>query len=166
MDSPSSNIRIATLADLDELVRLESVFPTDHMSRGSFRRLLRRGRADILVYDEGQGVWGNAVLLYRRGSAGARLYSLVVHPGHRGRGIAYALLSAAEQAALARGCTRLTLEVRCDNEKALALYRSRGYLPVRRMEDYYEDRAPALRMSKQFVAPPGTAAPLPRKAGL
>lgn len=146
--SLTNNIRTAKLADLDELVRMETVFPSDHLSRESFRRLLTRGHADVLVYDEGQGLLGDVVVLYRRGSKIARLYSLVVHPGHQGRGIARILLAAAERAAVAHGCTEIVLEVRPDNEKALRLYQSAGYATVRRIEDFYEDHTPAVRMSR------------------
>lgn len=150
--SHDNPIRAARLSDLDELVRLESVFPSDHLSRRSFRHLLAHGHADVLVYDEGQGLSGNVIVLYRRGARMARLYSLVVHPGHQGRGIARVLLAAAEGGALAHGCTGISLEVRCDNEKALRLYRSAGYTVVRHIEDYYEDHAPAARLSKPLRA--------------
>lgn len=148
MWSPNNNIRTAKLADLDELVRMEAIFPSDHLSRESFRRLLTRGHADVMVYDEGQELLGDVIVLYRRGSKIARLYSLVVHPRHQGRGIARILLAAAERAAVAHGCAEIVLEVRPDNEKALRLYRSAGYVPVRCIEDYYEDHTPAVRMSR------------------
>ncbi len=144
-------IRPATLEDLDALVRLETVFPGDCISRKSFRHLLTRGHAAIWVYDGGQGVVGNAVVLYRRRSPSARVYSLVVDPACQGRGIARALLEAAEQAAVARGCITMHLEVRADNETAIRLYGKAGYLQDGRVNNYYDDGMAAQRLRKSIA---------------
>ena len=45
------------------------------------------------------------MVLYRRGFRSARLYSMIVKPGWRGRGVASALLRAAEESARERGQT-------------------------------------------------------------
>jgi ribosomal protein S18 acetylase RimI-like enzyme len=55
------------------------------------------------------------------------VHDLAVLPGSRGKGIGRALLAAAEERALARGCAKLTLEVREDNTRARALYRECGF---------------------------------------
>ncbi|MBI2779202.1 MAG: GNAT family N-acetyltransferase [Gammaproteobacteria bacterium] len=55
------------------------------------------------------------------------VYSLVVDPACQGRGIARGLLEAAEQAAAAKGCITMRLEVRADNEAAIRLYCKAGY---------------------------------------
>ena len=55
------------------------------------------------------------------------VHDLTVCTSHRGRGIGTALLGALEQEALSRGCCRLTLEVRSDNQAARGLYRKRGF---------------------------------------
>lgn len=141
-------IRPATPKDLDALVRLEAIFPGDRMSRQSFRRLLKRDSASILVYEENGEIIANSVVLYRRGSSSARVYSLVVHPHEQGRGIARALLKMVESAALNKGCSRLRLEVRADNHAALALYTKLGYIPFGQIDDYYQDHTPAQRLCK------------------
>jgi ribosomal protein S18 acetylase RimI-like enzyme len=56
------------------------------------------------------------------------IHDLVVVPSHRGRGIGRALLGAAEQAAIKRGCCKLTLEVVDDNLLARGLYESYGFV--------------------------------------
>ena len=141
-------IRPAVPEDVDALVRLEAVFPGDRLSRQSFRRFLSRGAASILVYVQDREVIADSVVLYRRGSLSGRLYSLVVHPDAQGRGVARALLKAAELAALSKGCTSLRLEVRADNHAALALYARSGYLPFGQINDYYQDHTPAQRLRK------------------
>lgn len=57
------------------------------------------------------------------------VHDIVVHAAHRGRGIARALLAAAEDAARARGCCKLTLEVLSNNTAALRAYTHAGFRP-------------------------------------
>ena len=148
----AATVRRGAPADLDALVALERHFPGDRLSRQSFRRLLHSASAEVRVYEEAGQVTGNAVLLCRTHSTQARLYSLVVHPQHQGRGIARALLESLEQATIARGCNRLGLEVRTDNAPALRLYQKAGFQLIRQITDYYEDHAPALRLEKLIAS--------------
>jgi len=115
MSIPSYRLRRARIEDLEALVRLEALFPTDRLSRTSVGHLLRRANADMYVIETAGAPVADVVVLYRAGGRGARIYSLVVEPAHRGRGLAGLLLGAAELAALTRGCRRLSLEVRPDN---------------------------------------------------
>ncbi|HVY29462.1 MAG TPA: GNAT family N-acetyltransferase [Polyangiaceae bacterium] len=55
------------------------------------------------------------------------VHDLAVLPTHRGQGIGRALLQAAEEHARRRGCVKLTLEVREDNERARGLYHDQGF---------------------------------------
>lgn len=57
------------------------------------------------------------------------VHDLAVLPAHRRRGIARALLQAAEDAARARGCCKLTLEVLSGNHAALTAYAREGFAP-------------------------------------
>ncbi|MDO9371601.1 MAG: N-acetyltransferase [Gammaproteobacteria bacterium] len=148
----AATVRRAAPADLAALVALERHFPGDRLSRQSFRRLLQSASAEVWVYEEAGQVTGNAVLLCRSNSTQARLYSLVVHPQHHGRGIARALLDAVEHTAAGRGCHRLSLEVRADNAPALRLYQKAGFQLIRQITDYYEDHASALRLEKPVAS--------------
>ena len=66
------------------------------------------------------------------------LQDVEVRAAYRRRGIASALTTAAEEAALERGFLRLTLHVSLDNVPAQALYRGLGYddagVPPRRVQ--------------------------------
>ena len=53
--------------------------------------------------------------------------NVVVHPAYRRKGVASALLRELEAYAQAHGLTRITLEVRASNQKAIALYEKMGY---------------------------------------
>jgi ribosomal protein S18 acetylase RimI-like enzyme len=147
--------RPARAGDLDRLAALErAVFPLDRISRRSFARLLETPSAAVLVVEIGSEVAGYAMVLFRRSSEVARLYSIAVGPEREGAGIGAALLAAVEAAAIARGCTILRLELRGDNERALSLYERAGFRPRGRVDGYYEDGAPALRMEKRLDGRP------------
>ncbi len=149
---PEGRVRRARRGDIPGLLALELFFPTDRLSRTSFRHLLTRGHADVLVYEHGAQALGNAVVLYRRGSRRARLYSLVTHPTHRGQGIASRLIAAAERAARKRGCKQIHLEVRPTNRGAIRLYQKRGYEIERRVAKFYEDGTDALQFRKPLIS--------------
>ena len=154
-------VRRAEPADLGALVALEETFPSDRLEREALRRFLGRGSADVFVAEAGARIVGDAIVLYRRGFQGARLYSLAVDPDARGRGVAGRLLDAVEAAAVARGCVVLRLEVREDNEPARALYLKHGYEPAGRTADYYQDGSAALRMRKRLREGAANIRPVP-----
>lgn len=141
-------VRRAHSADLETLVEFEKLFPSDRLSRASFRRWLQRGTADIWVLEKTQKMAANAVVLYRGGAKVARVYSLVVHPTHQRQGLAGMLMRCIEKSAYRRGCRELRLEVRPDNQAAIFFYQKIGYSIMKKMEGYYQDGTDALRMHK------------------
>lgn len=145
-------VRRAGRSDLEALTRLEGSFPGERLARSSLARLLGRDSAQLWVAETAGQVIGDAVVLFRKGFASARLYSLVVRPESRGQGVARALLARAEESARERGAVAIRLEVREDNGAAIALYRKCGYDVVGRTADYYQDHSDALRMQKSFAS--------------
>ncbi len=121
-----------------------AAFAGDRLSRRSLRRFVGRPTAWFRVADDGEPV-GYALTLFRARSTVARLYSLAVRPDRSGHGIGAALLADAVAAACVRGCRRLDLEVRHDNEAARRLYLRHGFAPLRVLESYYADGATGLR---------------------
>jgi ribosomal protein S18 acetylase RimI-like enzyme len=152
-------MRPASPADLEALAVLEGeAFSTDRISRRGFRRFLSSDRAALVVAVADRGIAGYALVLFRAGSAIARLYSLAVAPAFAGRGIGAALLAGAEAAATARGADRLRLEVRETNARAIDLYRGAGYRQFARCARYYQDGAPALRFERRLASPSSAVA--------
>jgi ribosomal-protein-alanine N-acetyltransferase len=150
--SHAVHIRRSRPADLDALCELEHrVFETDRMSRRSLRRLLASPSAAVLVAQPDDEIAGVAVVLFRANSRIARLYSLAVAPKHTGRGIASALIAAAEKAARSRKCQWLRLEVHEKNRTAIKVYCKAGYCEFGRHHQYYEDRGHALRFAKELT---------------
>jgi [ribosomal protein S18]-alanine N-acetyltransferase len=154
-------IREARPSDIDALTRLEAeCFASDKLSRRNLASLAKSLSACVLVANDTDKTIGYAVVLTRRGSRRARLYSIAVSPGAAGRGIGSRLLSEAEDVARRRGATRLHLEVRPDNSKAISLYERAGYRRIGQRPDYYDDGSPALLFSRQLAA---MAAPTPHR---
>jgi ribosomal protein S18 acetylase RimI-like enzyme len=58
------------------------------------------------------------------------IHDLAVLPDQRGKGVGHALLGAAQAAAQAAGCCKLTLEVQEDNTPARRLYQRFGFRDV------------------------------------
>jgi ribosomal-protein-alanine acetyltransferase len=146
-------IRPADLGDLDALVAIERrAFSTDRLSRRSFSRLIVAPTATVLVADAAGEVMGYALVLYRAQGRVARLYSIAVNADRATRGVGRALLAAAEQAAAARGCERMRLEVHASNQRAAQLYERAGYVAFGRIDRYYEDGGTALRYEKRWTA--------------
>jgi ribosomal protein S18 acetylase RimI-like enzyme len=160
-----TTIRGAEPSDLQELLRLEALcFRTDRLSRRSFRRWLRHDDCVFLVCSTDAGeLCGYILVILRRGTRLARLYSLAVDPSFRGRGLAGELTRQAELDSRAAGALYMRLEVATDNVAGIALYRKAGYRPFGLYHDYYDDHGDAVRMEKCIHAykPAGTERVIP-----
>jgi [ribosomal protein S18]-alanine N-acetyltransferase len=144
-------IRDARTTDIDALARLETErFASDRLSRRSLRSLMRSPSACLLVATRGEDPVGYAVLLIRRGSRSARLYSIAVAAEAAGRGVGSRLLSAIEEMARQRGADRLRLEVRADNPAVAGFYERAGYQPVGHRPGYYGDGMRALLLARKL----------------
>ncbi|MGP0095067.1 MAG: peptidase C39 family protein [Xanthobacteraceae bacterium] len=148
-------VRRGGYADLRALLDLENeVFHTDRLSRQSLRRFLASPNAELMVAEVDGRLAGYALVLFRSRASTGRLYSIAISPSCGRRGVGKALLAAAEQAALARHCTFLRLEVHENNAAAIALYRQAGYRQFGRHEAYYGDSGAALRLQKRLYPVP------------
>jgi ribosomal protein S18 acetylase RimI-like enzyme len=145
------HIRSATLSDIDALVALEKLsFDNDRISRRQFRHLLKHGNAALLIAEDDKSLTGSLVLLFSRGTAMARLYSIAVAPQARGRGVARALIEQAETEAWRNERPWVRLEIRKDNQASINLFESMGYRRFDSVTDYYDDHMDAWRYEKSL----------------
>ncbi|MDP4077971.1 GNAT family N-acetyltransferase/peptidase C39 family protein [Acidovorax sp. A1169] len=163
--APPANgpIGLGTLEDAPALDALErAAFTGDRIALASWRRLLRSPSARVLVARDGAGecaaVPGACVVLLRRGTFVARLYSLAVAPQARNSGLASALVTEALAHARRAGCALLRLESRADNAGAHRLFRRFGFVPSGRKSAYYEDGVDALCFQKDLFDDKGQGA--------
>lgn len=82
----------------------------------------------------------------------ADLHRIMVAPALRGQGIAGRLMGAGMEWAAGAGAERMLLEVRHDNEHAIALYEKFGFAPIARRRDYYGPGVDAVVM-QALLAP-------------
>ena len=79
------------------------------------------------------------------------MMNVAVHPEHRRKGVAEALIAALSQGLKEWGNVWLTLEVRASNAPAIALYDKLGFAQVGRRHNYYRNpREDALILRKSL----------------
>ncbi|MFB8245003.1 GNAT family N-acetyltransferase [Streptomyces sp. NPDC001046] len=121
-------IRAATRDDLDAVLafwRTAAEGTSISDDRDGVERLLARDPGALLLAETGQGTAGTVIA----GFDGWRchLYRLAVHPRHRRRGVATALLAAAEERFAALGGRRADAMVLTRNETAHRAWEAAGY---------------------------------------
>lgn len=129
-------ISIATPADLPELLELEAqgFQPGQRWSAASWASELDAADRLVLVSREA-GLLAAASFSVLADTA--ELLRVVVRPDQTGRGLGRRLVQLGQQWAADLGAERMLLEVRHDNEPALALYRRTGFTAIARRADYY-----------------------------
>jgi len=142
-------IRAATRGDLPAIVALEAAGAHAPWSEQQIISALERGLALLF----GDPICGHILCAMPPGDA--EIWTVVVHPSARRRGIAQQLLHAAEAAWRERGATEAFLEVREDNAPAIHLYQRHGWEEVGRRRRYYRDGTDALVMRLE-LSPPRT----------
>lgn len=150
------NVRAAEPSDLPAMMTIErEVFPTSAWSEQQMADELERTRTSrwYAVWDE-VGAVGGYVGLYLS-PPDADVQTIAVSPSLSGGGIGRTLLTAAIEHAWSVGCSRIFLEVRADNEPALALYRKAGFVRLGRRSRYYPDGADAVTMRLRKHEVPG-----------
>lgn len=81
---------------------------------------------DLFLVAEVAGEVVGSIMGGYDGHRGAAYY-LGVHPDYRGRGIANALISRLEKKLIARGCPKINLMVRGDNDAVISMYEKLEY---------------------------------------
>lgn len=148
-------IRPGRRSDLDTLLQLEQNFDAgERISLRSWQRFLVQ-LGPVHVAEIGGVLAAAAVILTRRNSTRARLYSLITDPAFRGRGVARALMEQVEADLMQRGFDCLALEVRADNDPAIGLYQRLGFQMCGQRPGYYSDGMQAVLMEKSLVVREG-----------
>jgi ribosomal protein S18 acetylase RimI-like enzyme len=121
-------LRPFTVADTDAVVALWTdaglVRPWNDPRRDIQRKLTTQPEL-FLVIDDGAAVIATAMVGYD-GHRGW-VYYLAVSPEHRSKGHARALMAEAERLLIERGCPKIMLMVRADNDSVIGMYEGLGY---------------------------------------
>ena len=121
-------LRPFTVADTEAVISLWTevglVRPWNDPRRDIQRKLTTQPEL-FLVIDEGSQVIATAMVGYD-GHRGW-VYYLAVAPERRGKGHARALMAEAERLLIERGCPKIMLMVRADNDTVIGMYEGLGY---------------------------------------
>lgn len=129
-------VRAMRADDLPAVVEIESLSFRTPWSEQTFRNLLRRSNACLIVAENAAGfVLGYAVTWFA--GAECELGDLAVDPSVRRRGIGSRLLGVLLEDAGRRGAASVFLEVRMSNIEAQHLYERWGFRPVGTRPGYY-----------------------------
>ncbi len=140
--APVVALRPMVEADVDAERALDALVQPSPWSEAFFRSQLADTGTRVLLVAEGPAgpggsVVGHAALVVVADEG--HVTSIAVDPAHQRSGIGSLLLAALCREAVARGLTAMTLEVRVDNESAIALYRRFGFAPAGVRPGYYSD---------------------------
>ncbi len=115
-----------------ELWRVADAVPSATDDRPALELLLARAPEGLLVAEtDDAAVIGSVVAVFDGWRA--NLYRLAVHPEHRRRGVATALVENAERRLRAAGGRRISALVVHDHADAVACWAALGYEPDRRV---------------------------------
>ena len=132
---------VASIAELEKLCFSdpwsENSIATELTSRLSYW-LVAVENGVVVGYIGSQSVLGESDMM-----------NVAIHPDHRRRGIAEALVEALSRDLKERDNVCLTLEVRASNAPAIALYKKLGFIQVGLRKNYYRNpREDALILRK------------------
>jgi len=132
---PAGAMRPMTVADLDEVMAIETGAYSFPWSRGNFTDSLQAGHwMDVLESDDARlCAYGVAMTVVDE----LHILNLTVAASWRRQGLARAWLEALAVRAAGAGLQSIWLEVRVSNEPARALYRGRGFVERGLRRHYY-----------------------------
>ncbi|QRN85766.1 GNAT family N-acetyltransferase [Clostridia bacterium] len=141
------NIRLATLQDLPELLKLEKdSFTKDKAAARRSLRLSISSRHQEVYILESDSMIGSIVIQFYKYTA--RLYSIAVADEYRGQGYGKRLLKYCENVARSRGISTVSLEVDANDLSLTGWYERQGYTVRKKLDDYYGKNKHAFRMLK------------------
>lgn len=153
----SFTCRLATVADIDTLVKIEEAVYAGRapwVLRDFLSELSRPHIRLYLVIERHQQVIGFAGAAYQREQRDMHITNIAVVPVWQSHGLGTAMLSEMTQFAQGVGVSTLTLEARASNHGAIALYQRFGFQQIGVKKGYYlGDHEDAVSMVKKLGNP-------------
>ncbi|MBP1772140.1 MAG: putative acetyltransferase [Holophagaceae bacterium] len=116
---------------------LVEALPLDRL-REVIRENVAHDAAQVVALDEGRVVgWCDIFPRWAPAVRHCGILGMGVLPAYRGRGIGRQLLAACIAKAFSQGITRIELEVRADNQRAIRLYERMGFVQEGRLRQAF-----------------------------
>lgn len=141
------SIRVASLQDLPELLKLEqdSFTAEKAAARRSLRLSITSRHQEVYILESNR-VLGSIVMQFYKYTA--RVYSIAVAKECRGQGCGKRMLKYCENVARSRGIYTISLEVDAEEVFLIEWYKRQGFAFKKQLEDYYGEKHHAFRMIK------------------
>jgi len=146
LDSPVAAALIAALNS--ELAAMYNNPAANHFRLGAVEVAPGNG-AFLVAYDNGEPVGCGAIR--RLDGHTAEIKRMYVAPECRGRGVGHKMLDALEAEGRRLGVGRIVLETGTLQDRALALYRSRGFAVIPAFGEYAGAPATSICMGKELA---------------
>ncbi|MDR0762376.1 MAG: ribosomal protein S18-alanine N-acetyltransferase [Campylobacteraceae bacterium] len=144
-------IKTAAKGDLDALCAIEAeAFNEDSfaLTRQNFLYHIAKNR--LFICKIGNKTAGYILLLLRKNSKKARVYSIAVKKEFGSQGVGFALLEKSFTYAKSIDKKGIKLEVNITNTRAIGLYEKSGFVKKGIISNYYPNGADAMLMEKIF----------------
>jgi len=144
-------VRDMTHDDIDVVVAMENASYTVPWSEATFRGLLRRRDADMIVLHSGTEIVGYAAFwaVLDQGELG----NVAIAARWRGRGLGAQLVAEIIRRAARRGVRDVFLEVRPLNSSARRLYERFGFVLVGKRRNYYQEPTEDALVMRRSIDP-------------
>ena len=142
-------------SDLDRVRAINVACLSENYPKKFWKEQFATGCPHFVAYRTSNGADSRAIVGYIAAmpcdESPVQIYSFAVRPECRRRGVAAMLLDAMVSAVAALALwPSISLNVRCDNAAALALYGKTGFVETRRIPQYYSDGCDGLLFKKNF----------------
>jgi ribosomal-protein-alanine acetyltransferase len=135
----SHQIRIATEADLEQIMQIEkSCFGNDAWSKSNMKSELIAPHTTYVVAEESSSLIGYAGLSKLANSTSSDIQTIAVSESHRSLGVGRSLMESLLAFAKEQNAKEVFLEVREDKPTPQSLYSSLGFKAIDRRENYYQ----------------------------
>ena len=135
----SHQIRIATEADLEQIMQIEKAcFANDAWSKSNMKSELLAPHTTYVVAEESNSLIGYAGLSKLPTTTSSDIQTIAVSESHRGLGVGRKLMESLLAFAKEQKAKEVFLEVREDKPTPQSLYSSLGFVAIDRRENYYQ----------------------------
>ncbi|MGP4713767.1 MULTISPECIES: ribosomal protein S18-alanine N-acetyltransferase [unclassified Psychrobacter] len=150
LNKESSNPQsiIQAVANIETIIQ-----PRDAWDYQTLVDLLSQDSIDLLVVRQNDTIIGYC--LYQVIFEQSEILRIGTHPDYQRQGVASQLFTALHTVLISKDAQQLMLEVRADNDAAIALYEQQGFEVIHRRKDYYTEvhrvSVDALIMQRRYL---------------
>lgn len=134
------DICLAKKKDLQALIELDKIcIKEEKFNKNQWKYLLLKAKSLIFITSTEGKIIGSIAILLRKHIANARIYILNVHPEYRRIGVGSLLMETTLIFLRERGYKKVTIETGINNQAAINLYISKGFLVDKILKKYYRN---------------------------